>query len=250
MTEKGQKNGKNSKKGIENNQNSIKVEEKPMEMKSLEEQKADLEKNNPELLAKTRSIARDGKKKDKPKTTKREVTIMDKRTDAEKILAKVCKDLKLASPGRLNAKSDSKSGLGPFQAIGKSGGVKVSVRSNDVIAYCPHSFLGYGRQHPGRWVHVSILNAQDPNLEKAFRKALTDKKSGSDWAKELKFAPRNIVGSTGMTAEARVAKLQADLVAAKKALTSVKKTRKSTVKISKAGKKAIAKVMAPTTVVA
>lgn len=208
-----------------------------MEQKSLEEQAKELRKSGKmnDLTKNFKKEKADKKPKTTtPKTKQEEVTSMKRgRKEAEAVLIKVCKDLKLNAPSRVAAKGDSKSGLGSLQAVGVAGGVKVSVRSNDIIAYCPQSFLGYGRQHPGRWVHVTILSAGDANLEKAFVKALKDKKSGADWAKELQFVPRaqaNTKEDLKSQKEKLLAKLKDIEALEKKAKAAKPKKEKKTAK--------------------
>jgi len=169
-------------------------------------------KSNPELIAKTRAIA---KGIPKPKAPKKEVTPMTGRQRAEQILIDICKELKLAPPRRVSAKADSKSGLGALQAF-TGVGIKVAVRSHDVVAYLPQSELGFGAQAPGRWVYVTILKYDDPNLDKAFRKALKDKVASTAWAKQLGFAPRAQAGKAQPEdLEARRKRVENELAAIK-----------------------------------
>ncbi len=177
---------------------------------------------------------------------------MKKRGSADKVLLRVAKELKLVTK-RLNAKSTSKSGIGALQCYGKSGGVKVTVRDHDIVVFSPHSFLGYGWQHAGAYVHCSKLSKSDPNLDKAFRKALKDKKSGTDWARELGFTARTSEKATPIPVVDQIKKLEADLKALKAAKkqvikrASTKKAAKKNIKVSKKGVSAINKVAATTT---
>ena len=198
-------------------------------MKDLKAQHEELKKKNPKLLEALKKTAKGEIMKPHASTittsTKGGDKKMNGRANAEKLLLKVCKDLKLSTPTRVNAKDDSKSGVGPLQALGKKGGIKVSVRSNDVVAYCPQKYLGFGRQAPGRWVHVTILSYGDANLEKAFRKALTDNKSGADWAKELNFIPR---AQGAVDPKEKIKKLEAELKLLKIQETKLRKATKKT----------------------
>jgi hypothetical protein len=203
--------------------------EKETTMKSLEEQKAELKKKNPGLLAKTKELAKGTKTATSTKAEEKGVTRMDRRETAEKILSKICKELKLAEPKRLNPMSTSKSGVGSFQAIGKAGGVKISVRSTDIVAYMPQSALGYGAQAPGRWVYVTILKAGDANLDKAFKKALMDPKSGATWAKELNFQSRG--QSAPVDLDAKMKKLQEEIANLKKLQMAKKAEEKKEKKV-------------------
>jgi hypothetical protein len=169
-------------------------------------------------LKKKRSIS--VKKTEKvSKTTRKEVTIMSARTHAEALLAKDCKEMKL-SVTRIQAKSTSKSGIGAFQAHGVAGGVKVAVRDHDIVFYMPQKALGYGRQSKDPWVYCSQMRWDDADLEKAFRKALKDTRSGATWAKELGFA-RKVVATkiqNALSLEQKAKQLQAELKATKSAL--------------------------------
>jgi hypothetical protein len=162
------------------------------------------------------------------------------RNEAEKLLTKVATKLKLQTK-RIAAKRESKSGLGALQALHKIGSVKVCVRSNDILAYMPCDKLGYGRPGPGRYVHITVLRAEDPNLEKAFTKALNDPKTKDDWAKEMGFIPRVQKGMATNNLDAikdRKTKLQDELKALKAAEKKIKAEKKP--KTTKA--KAITKV--------
>lgn len=177
---------------LQNTPITDKMEEKMEKTyEDLKKERENLEKTNPELLVKTEALAKSESKprKQTPKPTvkvepKKEVRSMDNRTAAELLLAKVCKDLKLAEPRRINAKADSKSGVGAVQAFTKVG-IKVAVRSNDVVLYTPQPELGYGVPAPSKWAHyVTVMKHTDKDLEKAFRKTLKDSKSSADWRKE------------------------------------------------------------------
>jgi len=75
-------------------------------------------------------------------------------------------------------------------------------------------------------VHVTILSYGDANLEKAFRKALTDNKSGADWAKELNFTPR--AQGTVVDPKEKIKKLEAELKLLKIQETKLRKATKKT----------------------
>ena len=182
-------------------------------------------------------------------STKKGGDIMSKRAAAEKVLEKVAKAMKL-STNRIAAKTTSKSGYGALQVL-VGGKVKATVRDHDVVLYMPQDKIGYGRPGPGRWVHVTVLNHADPNLEKAFTKALKDKVTGVEWAKKMGFVPRAVAVQTKEVVEARIKRLEAELKAAKEAKATVVKVAKKTttkkasvkkLKVSKKGIAAIAKV--------
>lgn len=126
---------------------------------------------------------------DKIKPSRKEVTPLTDRQKAERALIEACKEMKISPPRRINAKADSKSGLGALQAF-TGVGIKIAVRSNDIVIYMPQSELGFGVAGPGRWNYVTVLKWADPNLDKAFKKALKDKVASTAWAKQLGFVPR------------------------------------------------------------
>lgn len=213
-----------------------KVEQKTTEQ--LREERKELEKTNPELIARTKANAK-APSKSKRKPRKRAVNtqtqiggdIMDKRTKAEKVLVAEAKKAKRLTK-RINAKAGSKSGQGALQGLHSDGSCKVSVRSNDIVIFAPHSYVKYGTQHPGIWVHVTRIAFDDPNMGKAFAKAFKDKKSSADWSKELAFKGRQQGASKTLTAdqvtaqrkeaEAKVKELKAMERKAKKATPKAK----------------------------
>lgn len=225
------KDMKNVIKATEKADNKAKKERIMAKMASLEEQKAEMVKKNPALLAKTKEVAKGVKATTTIKT--KEVTNMNKRDQIEGILNKLCKELKLQPPKRIAAMSTSKSGVGSFQAIGKCGGLKVAVRDHDIVVYSPISIIKQGKSGPGKWAHVTVLKATD-DLTRAFKIALEDKKTGATWAKEL--------GCMGAFESAQKATKKAkDEV---KVAKGVKAAKAVSAKINKVSKKAIARVVA------
>lgn len=174
---------------------------------------------------------------------------MTDREKAEAVLAQVCKDLKLGAPVRIQAKGDSKSGKGALKAF-LNGNCKVSIRSNDVVIYTPVSELGYGKVPKG-WEHCAQLRWDDPNLDKAIRKGLKDKRSNAEWIREISPAMRKVDRVTDLVT--RKAKLEAELDAIKKAEAAKAKAtpvRKAKAKIKAAVKGVSATVEAAAAMVA
>lgn len=199
------------------------MEELKKEM-TAEEQAAKLTADYAELKAKKNPIiekVREAAKAPKSKPRK-EVTVMTDRQKAEHALINACKELKLTAPRRIEAKADSKSGMGALQAF-TSVGIKVAVRSNDIVIYMPQTELGYGVAAPGRWAcYVTVMKYADPNLDKAFRKALKDKVSSSTWAKQGGFVPRAQGKAQPEDLDAKRKRLEAELEAIKRQVKAVK----------------------------
>lgn len=229
------KNNKNSEKveekmtnltenhgNLSENVNNSDQKETKMDQKSLEEQYAELKASNPELLEKTKSKAASSSK---PKTTKKRGAKMSDKTpreQAEAVLEKIAKEFKL-SANRINAKRGSKSGVGALQ-LRRADGIKIAVRSNDIVIYAPHSFMKVGVQDSPGWEHVTRLahNVDADTLEKAFRKAMKDKKSGTQWAIEVGATRRQ--GKKVEDLEARKTRLEAEL---KKLQSTIKEKKKA-----------------------
>jgi hypothetical protein len=144
---------------------------------------------------------------------------VDIRASAEAILVKVCHDLKLTPPARLNAKATSKSGMGALQAKNTKGYLKVSVRDHDIVIYCPVSFVGVGKPGPVEkkgdmirdYSQLTVVKKNEAGLEKAFRKALKDHKSWAEWsptAKVLITTQKRLKKETALIKKVRKAKEQ------------------------------------------
>lgn len=133
------------------------------------------------------------------------------RKAAEVILTDVATSLKLSV-----VKTNTPGGDTCLQVMHKKGGVKVSVRKDDVIAFSPASYLGMGKACTGRYVHVTYLHQLSAaDMKKAIIKALKDPKTNSDWQKELGYVTRKQF-ETAKTAIKTVIKKARQAKAAKK----------------------------------
>jgi hypothetical protein len=230
-------------KSVEKDTKNIKTEGKTMEKapKSLEEQAKDMRADGTmkEQIEKFKGKGKDKGKKNKATNPKTEevTTVSDVRSKAEATLVKVCKDLKLDAPTRINAKVGSKIGVGALQARNNLGFLKAAVRATDVCLYTPYSIVKIGRPEPNKvsYPHVTLVNATDPGLAKAFERALKDKKSSSEWATELGAVSKSQV--RGKTAKENLANqkaaLEARLAAVNKRLKDEAKEQAKTTKVAK-----------------
>jgi len=233
--EKDEKTLKNAQTEGKMTENTTKTSEKGTEAEDLKKQYADLKKKNPELVAKTRAIAR-GKINPKPKKEdKEEVTSMKEwRTPSERILIGVCKELKLAAPERIQAKAGSKSGVGALR-VKLDNEVVLSVRSNDIVAFIPHSYMEVGKAEIAPYDKtVTKLNGLgEADLHKAMVKALKCKKRPSAWKKETGFSLASTpavkkAAAIKETADDKIKRLNAELAEAKKAIKVKKEIKPKT----------------------
>ena len=229
LKKKGEKVNEKLNKNKQTSEKGAKMEEKGQ---SLEEQYSNLKKNNPELVEKTKNVAKSDPKSVKASLNRKpsrkggvKMKDLSPREKCDSVLEKVVKDLKFTTQ-RIEAKANAK-GPGALQ-VKRPDGVKVAVRTNDVVIYSPQSFIGTGRVAPAGWKHVTVFNhkADLDVLDKAIRKGLKDKKSGSQWAAEL--------GSTGRVKtladiQDRKAMLEAEL----KRMKEIEKKMKPKTKIRK-----------------
>jgi len=228
-------------KTLKNDMEEVKMEQKVVEnvekvakTDDLKAQYEALKKDKPELIKKTREVA---KSKDKPKPKKEEeVTVMKEwRTPSERILIQVCKELKLAAPERIQAKAGSKSGVGALR-VKINGEVVLSVRTNDIVAFIPLSYMEVGRAEiaPYDKVVTKLNGLDEAALKKAMVKALKCKKAPSVWKKEAGFslaatpAVKKAV-AIKETAEQKYKRLNAELAEVKKALKAKPKTKRANV---------------------
>ena len=257
ITQETDKNDVEVDKINEKDTKNIKMEDKSMEKEQefipgdLEKQAAELRKSG-KMKKLTSNIKKKEVKVTKPKAKETEVTtVSDARSKAEATLIKVCKDLKLDAPARILAKAGSKIGIGALQARNDLGFLKAAVRATDVCLYTPYNIIKIGRPEPNKvsYPHVTLVNATDPGLAKAFERALKDKKSSSEWATELgAISKAQVRGKTATDNLAnQKAALEAKLAAVNKRLKEEAKVatpKKTKAKKTKAVNPAIATVAA------
>lgn len=173
-------------------------------------------------------------------STKGRVKMTD-RDRAEKVLEKVAKEFGFPV-SRVKAKRNSKTTKGSLRVM-RPDGVKIAVRTHYIVIYAPYSYMKMGRPESGGWLHGTAMNHnEDPKiLEKAFRKALKDKKSGHDWAVEL--GSLNVRKRTPVNLKAKKEKLEKELALIKKQLKETTK-KKPAIKKKKVVNNAIVKVAA------
>ena len=105
--------------------------------------------------------------------------------DAVKVLEKVAKANKVKTE-QIRARNGSNK-PGAVRAKGPSNDVKIAVRANDIVVYCPKDFLKCKEGTVLKnWEHVTVFkHDEDPKvLEKVFKKAIKDKKKNAEWMRE------------------------------------------------------------------
>lgn len=190
VAENDAKTVKNNQKEIKMDEKVVKTEQKSVEAEDLKAQYAALKKSNPELVKMIRVM----NNATKPQAKKEEVRPMAKaevknwRNVGETVLLQVAKELKL-TPVRIVPKRTSRSGFGALRLL-MGTQVAIAVRENDIIAYKPHSVVGFGYAHEGDWGKwITKLQRETPeNMRKAFLKVMRDKKMPHEYRDATDFS--------------------------------------------------------------
>ena len=154
------------------------------------------------------------------------------RSVGEEVLLEVCKELKL-TPERVAQKSTSNQ-LGALRVkLGNQ--VAVAVRATDIIAYNPHSYLGYGYPHEGDWgVWITKLQkCSREEMKKAMVETLKNKTLPHTYRDNGKFSYKekaNAVKSVTEDAVKAQEKKLAEMKAALKAKAKESKKQKKDAK--------------------
>ena len=206
-----------------------------------------ISKSNEAKKPKPRSKSKKPGSKTTKNTSKGGDNMAKDRKAAEMILRKVAKQFKL-DVNRISAKRNATSDVGPLQ-VRKDGKVKLAVKTHDILVFSPQSYLKLGKQGPKHFEYLTVFKFEtDPKiLEKAFIKGLKDKKTGEEWAIEMKCRSYR---RTKVNLKSRKERLEAELAAVKKRLAEEKKSnvklRKKSIKKTKVVGAAIESVAAKT----
>jgi len=245
MTQKHQNSTKNSSNSTENNvilvKNDAKMTKKEviMHKKDTKVVKNSKKRTNSQAnrskMTKTSPKSKVIRSKSTKNTSKGGNSMTKERKQAEAVLKKVAKQFGL-EVNRIKAKRNATSDVGPLQ-VRKDGKVKLAVKTHDILVFSPQSYLKLGNVGPKHFEYLTVFKfGTDPKiLEKAFIKGLKDKKTGEQWANEMKCRSYR---RTPVNLKERKKRLEEELKAVEKRLAEARKTtvKRKTKKVKKTTK--------------